>query len=87
MMGSKDARIVGSFLQELRVKAGFTQRKLAGKLGHQQTWVSKYETGARCVGLLDLRDICQVLGVPFVVTVNRIETVLDAEASKRGRDA
>lgn len=49
-------------LRELREAAGLRQVDLAGQLGRPQSFVSKYETGERRLDLIELRDICRVLG-------------------------
>lgn len=60
----------------MRVKAGLTQAELAARIGKDQTFVSKYESGVRRLDVLELRDICQAIGVSFEEFVKRLEKVL-----------
>ena len=50
-------------LRELRQDAGLNQTELAERLGVSQTWVSKYELGERRLDLVQLRQVCQALGM------------------------
>ena len=49
---------------------------LARSLGKPQAFVSYYESGARRLDLLELRQICQVLGVPLLDLVRKFEKLL-----------
>ena len=46
---------------------------LAEKLNVPQSMISKYEVGERGVDLLELRDICAALEVPFIEFVQELE--------------
>ena len=50
-------------LRELRVAAGLRQQDLAQRLGQPQSFVSKFESGERRLGLLEVRQICGALGL------------------------
>lgn len=63
-------------LREMRVKAGLTQTELAARIGKDQTFVSKYESGGRRLDMLEVREICQALGVSLQEFVKRLEKVL-----------
>jgi transcriptional regulator with XRE-family HTH domain len=65
-----------ALLQELRRKAGLRQVDMARELGKPQAFVSYYESGARRLDLLELRQICGVLGLSLVGFVRRFETAL-----------
>ena len=56
------AERLAALLVEARREAGLTQVELAEKLGRKQAYVSKYETGARGVDVLELMEIADVLG-------------------------
>jgi len=60
-------------LREARVQAGLTQLDLASRLGVPQSFVSKYESGERRLDVLELRLVCQAVGVPLQVFVRRLE--------------
>ncbi|MGD0259361.1 MAG: helix-turn-helix transcriptional regulator [Verrucomicrobiota bacterium] len=60
-------------LRKARVQAGFTQRDLAARLGVPQSFVSKYESGERRLDVLELRLVCQAVGVSLQEFVRRLE--------------
>lgn len=62
-----------AFLRQVRDEAGLRQVDLADKLGHPQSFVSKYENGDRCLDLLELEDVCEALGVSLAEFVRRYE--------------
>lgn len=63
-------------LRETREKAGLTQAQVADKLGVTQTFVSKCERGERRMDLLEVRDYCKAIQVPFEKFVNELERIL-----------
>lgn len=60
-------------LKEIRIKAGLTQAELGELIGTDQTYVSKYETRERRLDLIELRTICQALGVTLTEFVEMFE--------------
>jgi transcriptional regulator with XRE-family HTH domain len=65
------------FLKEARQKSGIRQVELAKQLGVPQSFVSKYESGKRRLDILELRQICQVIGIPLGDFIRRLEEKLD----------
>ena len=65
-----------SLLREMRIEAGLTQVDLGGRIEKDQTYVSRYESGQRRLDVLEVREICQVVGVTLEDFVKRLETVL-----------
>jgi len=65
-----------SLLRQLRVQAGLRQVDMARALGKPQAFVSYYESGARRLDLLELRQVCKVLGVPLLDFVRKFEKLL-----------
>ncbi len=63
-------------LKEMRQKHGVTQVELAKKLGVPQSFVSKYESGERQLDILELRQICQLVGISFDDFVRQLEEKL-----------
>jgi transcriptional regulator with XRE-family HTH domain len=63
-------------LRETRVEAGLTQSELAARIGKDQTFVSKYESGERRLDVLELREICQAIGVSLEGFVRKLEKAL-----------
>jgi transcriptional regulator with XRE-family HTH domain len=68
-----------SLLKELRLQAGLRQVDMARKLGKPQAFVSYYESGARRLDLLELRQICEVLGISLVNFVQLFEKELNSK--------
>lgn len=60
-------------LKEIRQKHGITQVELADKLGVPQSFVSKYESGERQLDILELRQICQFIGISFDNFIRQLE--------------
>ena len=67
-------------LRGVRVEAGLTQSELASRLGTDQTFISKYESGERRLDILELREVCQVIGIDFVAFIRRLDKDLKAES-------
>jgi transcriptional regulator with XRE-family HTH domain len=71
-------------LRQAREKKGLRQADVAAALNCPQTRVSKYELGTRRLDLLELRDVCKVLGVNLVDFVRAFDIRVGAmEASER----
>lgn len=62
-----------SLVRQMRVDAGLRQADLAKKLGEPQSFVSRYESGERRLDVLELRQICTVLGVSLADFIKRLE--------------
>ena len=52
------------------------QVELAHRLGQPQSFVSKYESGERRLDLLQLRQICEAVGISLPDFVKRFEKSL-----------
>ena len=63
-------------LRQLRIEAGLRQEDLAATLGRPQSFVSKYETGERRLDLLELREVCEALGISLTTFARRFEKTL-----------
>lgn len=74
---TKDATILCKLLRTLRKNAGLHQQELAEKLGEYQSFVSKYESGERRLDLIELRFICQTLGITLTDFVTQYEEALN----------
>lgn len=72
----KQQKALLSLLKQLRKDAGLRQVDMAERLGKPQAFVSYYESGARRLDLLELRQICEVLGVPLVQFVRKFEKAI-----------
>jgi transcriptional regulator with XRE-family HTH domain len=62
-----------ALLRQVRSDANLTQSALARKLKRPQSYVSKIEIGERRVDLVELKEICRVLGISLVEFVKRFE--------------
>jgi transcriptional regulator with XRE-family HTH domain len=60
-------------LVQLRLKSGMTQMEVSKKLKVPQSFVSKYETGERRLDLIELKQICVVLGISLKDFVDGFE--------------
>ena len=65
----------GVLLKKLRTNAGLTQKDFAAKLNTTFTTVSNWENNKRYPDIMTLRDIAQVLNVPYDVLLNPTETL------------
>lgn len=65
-----------SLLREMRIEAGLTQVDLAARIEKDQAYVSRYESGQRRLDVLEVREICQVVGVTLGEFAKRLEGAL-----------
>ena len=59
----------------LRIKAGFTQKTLAERLGVAQNLVSCWETGKAMPRVLILQDLAAVLDVSVDELINELKAI------------
>lgn len=60
-------------LKELRQKSAIRQVDMAKLLNVPQSFVSKYESGTRQLDILELRQICKILGISLNDFVKKLE--------------
>jgi transcriptional regulator with XRE-family HTH domain len=65
-----------TLLRLARTGAGLTQADVAQRMGQPQSFVSKYESGERRLDILELRNVCQALGISLTHFVKRLESAL-----------
>ncbi|MDX2041803.1 MAG: helix-turn-helix transcriptional regulator [Acidobacteriota bacterium] len=75
--GTSEQQILQELLRQTRQDADLKQSELAEKLGQTQSFVSKYESGERRLDLLELGQICDVLGLSLSEFVRRFEEMID----------
>ena len=63
-------------LREVRLETGLTQVDLAARIEKDQAYVSRYESGQRRLDVLEVREICQAIGITLEEFVKRLEKVL-----------
>ncbi len=73
---SKHQEQLQKVLRETRVEAGLTQADLAGRLDQPQSFVSKYESGERLLDIVELRRVCEAVGVSLTDFIRRWEDSL-----------
>jgi transcriptional regulator with XRE-family HTH domain len=64
-------------LRRIRLDRGIRQIELAKKLGVPQSFVSKYEAGSRRLDILELRDVCQAVGITMQEFIRKLEESLN----------
>ena len=69
-------------LREMRGEARLSQVALAERLGRPQSFVSKYETGARRLDIVEVFEICSACGVTLSKFGARLERA--ADGSRKG---
>jgi transcriptional regulator with XRE-family HTH domain len=65
-----------SILREMRIEAGLTQVDLAARIERDQAYVSRYESGQRRLDVLEVREICQAIGITLEEFARRLEKAL-----------
>jgi transcriptional regulator with XRE-family HTH domain len=65
-----------NLLREMRIEAGLTQVDLGARIEKDQAYVSRYESGQRRLDVLEVREICQVVGVTLEEFAKRLEGAL-----------
>lgn len=76
--GTNEQKLLQDLLRQLRSEAGLTQIDLAQRLGEPQSYISKYESGERRLDFLELRFLCEKLGISVKDFVKRLEALIDA---------
>ena len=72
----KNQKALLELLRGIRMEAGVRQIEMAEALRMPQSVVSKYESGERRLDILELRQVCQVVGITLPEFVKRLEAVL-----------
>jgi transcriptional regulator with XRE-family HTH domain len=63
-------------LRKIRLDANLRQTDLSQLLGLPQSYVSKYESGARQLNILEIRQICTIVGISLSKFVEILESAL-----------
>lgn len=64
-------------LKRIRQEKGIRQVELADRLDVPQSFVSKYESGDRRLDILELRKVCEAIGIPFEEFIQELEKNLN----------
>jgi transcriptional regulator with XRE-family HTH domain len=73
---TQDYRRFLEVLRRARKKAGLTQVQLAERIGRTQSAVSKVERGERRLDVIELRILCEAMGVSLAEFVQELEEEL-----------
>jgi len=74
---SKRQEALQNLVRAARLEAGMTQMDLASRLGRPQSFVSKVESGERLMDIVELKEVCDALGLPLVKFVARFEEKIE----------
>ena len=66
-------------LRQVRMDAGLRQVDLAERIGKPQPFISKYESGERRLDLIEIHQICKVLGISLEAFAARFEAFLSGK--------
>jgi transcriptional regulator with XRE-family HTH domain len=69
-----------TLIKKHRKESGLTQVDCSNALGRPQSFMSDVETGSRRLDVVQLRDLCNVLGIDFQALLSEFETSLSAGA-------
>jgi transcriptional regulator with XRE-family HTH domain len=72
-------------LREAREVVGLTQVEVSAALCRPQSFVSDIENGRRRLDILQLRDLCQLLGVSWVDFLRALDAEMRRAARAKGR--
>jgi transcriptional regulator with XRE-family HTH domain len=64
-------------LKRIRQDRGIRQVELADRLGVPQSFVSKYESGDRRLDILELRKVCEAIGISLEEFIRKLEENLN----------
>lgn len=66
-------KILVDCLKEYRVNANMSQQELAKRLGTSQAYISKYEQCQKRLDVIEIRNICNCLGVTLSEFISNFE--------------
>ena len=72
-------KAVVSLLKDYRLNSKMTQNELATILECDQGYVSRYESGQRRLDVIEVRTICNCLGISFMDFAHDLEDVIKEE--------
>lgn len=62
-----------NLLRQLRKDAGLRQVDLAARLGKPQSFISKYESGEKTLDFLEVKAVCNAIGVSLETFSKKLE--------------
>jgi transcriptional regulator with XRE-family HTH domain len=76
---SREYALFLKVLKDVRIEFGVTQEQLAASLNETQSFVSKCERGERRLDVIELRQFCDAIGIPFTEFAARLDDLLTRE--------
>jgi transcriptional regulator with XRE-family HTH domain len=64
-------------LKRCRAHAGLTQTQCSEALGKPQSFMSDVENGTRRLDIIQLRDLCAILGISLLELIQDLEDAID----------
>lgn len=80
-----EQKTLQTLLRQVRKESGLSQQELAVSLEKPQSFVSKYESGERRLDVIELRQVCQQIGIDFVVFIERLEKALAIDNESKSK--
>lgn len=68
-------------LKRRRIAAGLTQVECSNALGRPQSFMSDVERGSRRLDIIQIRDLCQVLGCDFLELLQEFQNHLSQKCN------
>jgi transcriptional regulator with XRE-family HTH domain len=69
-----------SILKRHRKEAGLTQVQCSKELGRPQSFMSDVESGSRRLDIVQIRDLCRVIGITLIDLIGEFEKRLSEES-------
>ncbi|AUG44130.1 transcriptional regulator [Pseudomonas chlororaphis] len=66
-----------AILKARRIESGMTQTDCSQALGRPQSFMSDVERGVRRLDIIQIRDLCGILGCGFVDVIQEFESCLN----------
>ena len=76
-------QLIRDMIRQARESAGMTQIELSKLLERSQTFVSNLEQSDRRIDVLELREVCGLLGQDFIAFLKDFESRVHKSPSKR----
>lgn len=73
-------QVLLGLLKRSRATAGLTQAQCSEALGKPQSFMSDVEKGTRRLDIVQLRDLCGVLGISLCELVQELEKAISASS-------
>lgn len=75
----REHAVLLSLLKKYRNEAGLTQVQCSKALGRPQSFMSDVESGTRRLDVVQVRDLCKVLGISLTTLAIELEKMLTEE--------